>query len=98
MRFLSWDKRNVLVPKLFDFADFFFFHLPLTLPCSNREKKAFVKLFGDGMAEKESITDVQCRQEKSRQASLPTGKVDPRVGVFLSPLNTNDGFYLFLFH
>ena len=27
-------------------------------------------------------------------ASFPTGTVDPRVGIFLSPLNTNDGFYL----
>ena len=28
------------------------------------------------------------------QASFPTGKVSPRVGIFLSLLNTNDGFYL----
>ena len=28
-----------------------------------------------------------------RQASFPTGTVGPRVGIFLSPLNTNDGFY-----
>ena len=27
-------------------------------------------------------------------ASLPTGTVGPRVGIFLSPLNTNDGSYL----
>ena len=33
-------------------------------------------------------------QWETRQASFPTGKVDPRVGIFLSPLNTNDGFYL----
>ena len=31
---------------------------------------------------------------ETRQASLPTGTVGPRVGIFLSPLNTNDGFYL----
>ena len=31
---------------------------------------------------------------ETRQASIPTGTVDPRVGIFLSPLNTNDGFYL----
>ena len=30
----------------------------------------------------------------SRQASFPTGTVGPRVGIFLSPLNTNDGFYI----
>ena len=31
---------------------------------------------------------------KSWQASFPTGTVGPWVGIFLSPLNTNDGFYL----
>ena len=31
---------------------------------------------------------------KTRQASFPTGRVGPRVWIFLSPLNTNDGFYL----
>ena len=31
---------------------------------------------------------------ETRQASFPTGTVGPRVGIFLSPLNTNDGFYL----
>ena len=30
-----------------------------------------------------------------RQASFPTGTVGPRVGIFLYPLNTNDGFCLF---
>ena len=33
-------------------------------------------------------------QRKTRQASLPTGMVGPRVRISLSPLNTNDGFYL----
>ena len=33
-------------------------------------------------------------QWETRQASFPTGTVDPRVGIFLSPLDTNDGFYL----
>ena len=33
-------------------------------------------------------------QWETRQASFPTGMVGPRVGIFLSPLNTNDGFYL----
>ena len=28
------------------------------------------------------------------RASFPTGTLGPRVGIFLSPLNTNDGFYL----
>ena len=27
-------------------------------------------------------------------ASFPTGTVGPRFGIFLSPLNTNDEFYL----
>ena len=33
-------------------------------------------------------------QWETRQASFPTGTMGPRVGIFLSPLNTNDGFYL----
>ena len=31
---------------------------------------------------------------ETRQASFPTGTADPRVGIVLSPLYTNDGFYL----
>ena len=34
------------------------------------------------------------KTEGSWQASFPTGTVGPRVEIFLSPLNTNDGFYL----
>ena len=33
-------------------------------------------------------------QWETRQASFPTGTVGPPVGIFLSPLSTNDGFYL----
>ena len=33
-------------------------------------------------------------QWETRQATFPSGTVDPGVGIFLSPLNTNDGFYL----
>ena len=33
-------------------------------------------------------------QWETRQASFPTVTVGPRVGIFLSPLNTNDEFYL----
>ena len=33
-------------------------------------------------------------QWETRQALFPTGTVDPRVGIFLSPPNTNDGFLL----
>ena len=33
-------------------------------------------------------------QWEIRQALFPTGMVDPLVGIFLSPLNTNDGLYL----
>ena len=33
-------------------------------------------------------------QWETRQASFPTGTDGPRVGIFLPPLNTNDGFYL----
>ena len=32
-------------------------------------------------------------QWETQQASFPTGTVGPRVGIFLSQLNTNDGFY-----
>ena len=34
------------------------------------------------------------RSVETRQAWFPTGTVGPRVWIFLSPLNTNDGFYL----
>ena len=30
----------------------------------------------------------------SQWETRQTGTVNPRVGIFLSPLNTNDGFYL----
>ena len=33
-------------------------------------------------------------QWETGQVSFPTGTMGPRVGIFLSPLNTNDGFYL----
>ena len=33
-------------------------------------------------------------QWETRQASFLTGTVGPWVWIFLSPLNTNDGFYL----
>ena len=63
MRFLSLNNRNNLLPKLFDFAEIFHFAcLPLILYVQIREKP-ILKLFGDGMSEKESITDVQCRQK-----------------------------------
>ena len=31
---------------------------------------------------------------ETRQASFPTGTLGPRVGIFLFPLDINDGFYL----
>ena len=43
MHFLS-KKRNILVPKVFDFAEILSFtHLHPTLPCSNKEKESFRK-------------------------------------------------------
>ena len=36
---------------------------------------------------------VHCSSGKLGKASFPTGTVDPRVGISLSPLNTNDGFF-----
>ena len=63
MRFLSLNKRNNLLPNLFDFAAIFrFARLPLILHVQIREKP-ILKIFGDGMWEKESITDVQWQQE-----------------------------------
>ena len=63
MRFLSLNKRNNLLPKLFDFAEIFrFARLPLILHIQITEKP-ILKIFCEGMWEKESITDVQCRQE-----------------------------------
>ena len=32
-------------------------------------------------------------QWETRLAEFPTGTVDPRVGIFLKPLNTNDRFF-----
>ena len=49
MRFLSLNKRNNLLPKLFDSAEFFrFARLPLILHVQIREKP-ILKIFGDGM-------------------------------------------------
>ena len=70
MCFLSLNKRNNLLPKLFDFAEIFRFeYLPLILHVQIREKP-ILKIYGDGMWEKESILDVQCRQENP-QPSCP---------------------------
>ena len=99
MHFLSLNKRNNLLPNLFDFAEIFLFaHLPLILHAQIREKP-FLKIFGDGMWEKESIIDVQCWQENPNPRAYclsgkPTGMVDTRVGIFPSPMNTNEWFYL----
>ena len=35
-------------------------------------------------------------QWETSQASFPTGTLDPQVGIFGSPLNTNDVFYIYL--
>ena len=45
--------------------------------------------FCAGMREKESIIG-------DSKASFPTWTVDPLVGILLSSMNTNDGFYLFV--
>ena len=37
-------------------------------------------------------------QWETRQASFPNGTVGPWVGIFLSPLDTNDGWILFISH
>ena len=59
--------------------------------------------FLDGMWENESMTYFQWRQEKANPrahrfrgggAGGRGGLLDPRVGIFQSPLNISDGFYL----
>ena len=42
----------------------------------------------------ESTVPVGTGQASLPTAEFPTRKMDPRVGIFLSPLNTNKGFYL----
>ena len=91
IRFLSFNKRKHLLPKLFNFAkNFRFSCLLLILHVKIRENAIFKKIFSDGKREKDTVIDVQCRQENPnpRQAWFPTGTVDSGVGIFLSPLNT----------
>ena len=47
-------------------------------------------MFSDG---KKIPTLGSMSQWETRQASFPTGMVDPQDGIFLLLLNTNDGFY-----
>ena len=60
------------------------------------------------MLEKESIMGGQWRKEnpnprvhrsggKLGEPRFPLERVDPRVGIFLYPLTTHDGFYLSLY-
>ena len=90
---------------MFDFVKKCFARFPLTFTYPNREKESFVKLFGWWYVRKRidhwcSVSTGKSQpsgppfQWETRQASFPTETVDPRVGIFLSPLNTNDGFYL----
>ena len=78
MRFLSWNKRNILVPKLFDVVDFFI--SSYTSDSSSYTSDSFMfkqrgKVFGDVVWEKESIIDVQCRQENpNSQIHRSSGK------------------------
>ena len=60
IRFLSLNKVNNLLPKLLDFAEIFRFARSLHVQI---REKPILKTFGDGKWEKESIIDVQCRQE-----------------------------------
>ena len=62
MQCLSKNKRHILVPKLFYLAEMFCF-ATLPLHFHVQSERTFVKLFDDGMWEKELISDVQCRQE-----------------------------------
>ena len=70
-------KRNILVPKVFDVAEIFYFaQLPLYFHVQS--ERSFVKLFG-GMWEKELIIDVQCRQE------IPNSRVRHSNGKLSKP-------------
>ena len=40
-----------------------------------------------------SVQTGKSQPESPTAASFPTGTVDPRVGLFRFPLNTNDGFF-----
>ena len=44
------------------------------------------------MWEKEAI--IEFFEDSLSKTSFPTWRLDPLVGIFLSPMNTNDGFYL----
>ena len=57
-----------------------------TLPLSHRATLHF--LFS---VDRKIPTLFQC---ETQQALFSTGTVDTLVGIFLSPLNTNDGFYI----
>ena len=59
--FFVWTRGT----KLFDFADAFRFARLLLIRHVQIRKRPIFKTFGDGMWEKKSITDVQCRQENS---------------------------------
>ena len=63
-------------------------------------------LIGVCLQEKESISGVQWRKEnlnprvlhssgKLGEPHFPLERMDPRVVIFLSPLTTHDGFYLY---
>ena len=55
---MRFEQEDNLLPKLFDFAEIFrFARSPLVLHVQIREKP-ILKIFGNGMWEKESIIDV----------------------------------------
>ena len=72
--------------KLFYFTEMFCFaHLPMSAPCSNREKESFVKLLCNGMWGKESIIDVQCRQDN------PNPRVHRSIVLLNSSITPSSG-------
>ena len=95
---LRWNKRNVLVTTLVGFVELFIF-------CHFVRTERRGHCFLDCMWKKKidhwfSVTTGKCQPTgpplhwEIQQALFPTEPLDPWVGIFLSPLNISDGFYL----
>ena len=108
MHWLSWNKRNSLVTKLVGFVEIFIFcHFVSAFPCEKWEKlvkpnkkTAFLMACEKKIDHWFSVMTRKCQplgpllKWETRQASFPIGTFDHPIGIFLSPLNISDGFYL----
>ena len=73
---------------LFDVTNRYYTVLYRTVVVYEKKKRSLV--FSDSRKIQTLVSTVQW---ETRQASFPTETVGPQVGIFLSPMNTNDGFY-----